>query len=53
MGQLQFRGEFFNIFNHAQFSNPGSNLGAASNFGVISSTTVGPRIVQLALKYSF
>ena len=53
VGQLQFRGEFFNIFNHAQFSNPGSNLGAASNFGVISSTTVGPRIVQLALKYSF
>ena len=51
--QLQIRGEFFNIFNHAQFNNPGSNLGAASSFGVISSTAVGPRIVQLALKYSF
>ncbi|HEX4747949.1 MAG TPA: carboxypeptidase-like regulatory domain-containing protein [Bryobacteraceae bacterium] len=51
--QLQFRSEFFNIFNHAQFNNPGSNLGAPSSFGVISSTAVGPRIVQFGMKYSF
>ena len=52
-GQLQVRSEFFNLFNHAQFNNPGSNLGAPSSFGVVSSSAVAPRIVQLALKYSF
>ena len=49
---LQFRAEFFNIWNHPQFSNPvvTSNL---STFGSITTTSVSPRIVQLALKYSF
>ena len=49
---VQFRGEFFNTFNHAQFNNPilAANSGT---FGQISSTSVNPRIVQLALKYSF
>jgi hypothetical protein len=51
--QLQFRSEFFNLANHPQFNNPGSNRGAASTFGVISSTAVAPRIIQFALKYSF
>ncbi len=50
---LQFRGEFFNFANHPQFNNPGSNRGAPSNFGVVSSTAVSPRIVQFALKYAF
>lgn len=49
---LQFRSEFFNAFNHADFANPGSAVNTAA-FGVISSTTVGPRILQFALKYSF
>lgn len=49
---LQFRSEFFNAFNHADFANPGSAVSTAA-FGVISSTTVGPRILQFALKYSF
>ena len=49
---LQFRSEFFNAFNHAQFSLP--NLAANNgNFGQITSTSVNPRIIQLALKYSF
>jgi hypothetical protein len=49
---LQFRSEFFNAFNHAMFTNPGTTVGTGS-FGVISSTTTGPRILQFALKYSF
>ncbi len=52
-GRLQFRSEFFNLLNHPQFNNPGSNRGAASSFGVISSAAVSPRILQFALKYVF
>jgi len=49
---VQFRSEFFNIFNHPQFGNPG--LGAnTSTFGQITSTSVSPRVIQLALKYQF
>ena len=49
---LEFRFEGFNVFNHPMFSNPGTAVGTAS-FGVISTTSVGPRILQLALKYVF
>ncbi len=49
---LQFRSEFFNTFNHAQFSNP-TTVASAPNFGQISTTSVSPRIIQLALKYLF
>jgi hypothetical protein len=51
-GNLEFRAEFFNAFNTTQFSSPGTNVSAAT-FGVISSTAVSPRIVQLALKLNF
>jgi hypothetical protein len=51
--ELQFRGEFFNFANHPQFNNPGSNRGAPTTFGIVSSTAVAPRIVQFALKYVF
>jgi hypothetical protein len=51
-GNLEFRAEFFNAFNTTQFSTPGTNV-SASTFGVISSTAVNPRIVQLALKLNF
>jgi hypothetical protein len=50
---LQFRAEFFNAFNHAQFANPGTSLSTPTTFGVISFTSTNPRIVQFALKYSF
>jgi hypothetical protein len=49
---LQFRADFFNTFNHPQFANPGTVVNNA-NFGVISSTVVGPRIVQLGMKFLF
>ena len=58
---LQFRAEFFNLFNHPQFTNPNYGQGAiyalpnfaAGNFGQITSTSVNPRIIQFALKYIF
>ena len=50
---LQFRGEFFNGFNHPQFNNPGTAVSTAPTFGVITSTSVNPRLIQFALKYVF
>jgi len=55
---LDFRAEFFNLFNHAQFGLP--NTGATgyadietSNFGAITSTVNNPRLVQFGLKFTF
>ncbi len=48
---LDFRAEFFNTFNHAQFRNPVGDF-SAGNFGQITSAR-DPRIGQLALKLSF
>jgi hypothetical protein len=52
---LLFRAEFFNAFNHAQFSAPSGNQldVSKSNFGQITSTSVNPRLIQFALKYVF
>jgi hypothetical protein len=49
---LQFRTEFFNIFNHAQFDQPGSVAGAAT-FGQIQDTINTARLIQFALKLRF
>jgi hypothetical protein len=48
---MQFRAEFFNLFNHANFSNPTTTLSSGS-FGSITGAA-DPRIVQFALKLSF
>ncbi len=50
---LQFRTEFFNALNHAQFNNPGTAISTPVTFGVITQTSVSPRLIQLALKYVF
>ncbi|MGH9469198.1 MAG: carboxypeptidase regulatory-like domain-containing protein [Terriglobia bacterium] len=47
--RLQFRAEFFNAWNHAQFSNPNNNV-ADVNFGRISGTQEAAREIQFALK---
>jgi hypothetical protein len=49
---LQFRAEFFNIFNRVQFNYPGQTFGS-SNFGQITSQLNTPRLVQFALKLAF
>jgi hypothetical protein len=48
---LQFRSEFFNIFNHTNFAAPNSDR-ASSAFGTIRST-YPPRQIQFALKLMF
>ncbi|MGB6835994.1 MAG: TonB-dependent receptor [Candidatus Acidiferrum sp.] len=55
---LQFRAEFFDIFNHPNFGNP-NNSATAASFGQITSTRFpagdfgSAREVQFALKLSF
>ncbi len=49
---IQFRTEFFNIFNHAQFDLPGTTVGAA-NFGKVQATINTSRQIQFALKFRF
>jgi hypothetical protein len=62
---LQFRSEFFNVFNHANFngldtglsfqntqSDPNFGKSQNSNFGRLGSNQ-GPRVIQFGLKFSF
>jgi len=60
-GQLQFRGEFFNTFNHTQFSGlnttcstgtPGTACTTSGNFGQPNGVW-DPRIIQFGLKLTF
>ncbi len=50
--EMEFRAEFFNLFNHPQFFVPVADK-AASNFGTITETVNNPRLVQFALKLRF
>jgi hypothetical protein len=49
---LEFLTEFFNAFNHPQFCDPDVEF-TSPTFGQISCTSVAPRIIQLALKFTF
>ena len=63
---LDFRAEFFNLFNHSQFGLPRSDIAVGRDpsnpdvvprnsptFGVINSTVNNPRLIQFALKLNF
>jgi hypothetical protein len=57
---LDFRAEFFNVFNHQQLYLPGNvsagnmqDINAPTSFGVINQTVNNPRLIQFALKLRF
>jgi hypothetical protein len=49
---VDFRAEFFNIFNHTQFFNPDGNFSDGAQFGQVNQVR-DPRLVQFALKFFF
>ena len=49
---LQFRSQFYNIFNRPNFANPNGSRGSPA-FGQISSTVNGGRFIQLSLRFVF
>jgi hypothetical protein len=58
-----FRAEFFNLFNHAQFGLPNADLASGTvsgvkqplngTLGTITYTVNNPRLIQFALKFTF
>jgi hypothetical protein len=49
---LQFRSDFFNILNRANFGNPASNISVPATVGVISSAA-SARVIQFGLRLTF
>ena len=50
---VTFRAEGYNLFNNANFANPGVSLLSPATFGKVSAIVGNPRIFQLALRYDF
>src|SRR3989442_318000 len=66
---IEFRAEFFNLFNHVNFANPISNFNAVpatsinpttgqvtadpGDFGRVTATSNNPRLIQFAIKVNF
>jgi hypothetical protein len=52
LGRIQFRNEYFNIFNNVNLLNPNATVSNGSAFGTITGAR-DPRYVQFALKWIF
>ena len=52
LGTIQFRAEFFNVFNTVNFGLP-SNIVRGSGFGIISKTAGASRQIQFSLKFIY
>lgn len=51
-GHVEFRSEFFNLFNTPNFNKPDSSISDGSAFGQIFGAR-DPRFIQFALKWIF
>jgi hypothetical protein len=50
---LEFRWDVFNLFNNVNFANPASDFVDVTDFGTITNTIGGPRVMQFGLKLKF
>jgi outer membrane receptor protein involved in Fe transport len=50
--ELQFRSEFFNIFNNVNLATPNATV-ISSSFGRITASAAPPRVIEFALKFRF
>ncbi|QUW00407.1 carboxypeptidase regulatory-like domain-containing protein [Chloracidobacterium sp. MS 40/45] len=50
---IEFRWDIFNVFNNVNFALPGNDLQDSGDFGTITNTVGGPRIMQFSLKVRF
>ena len=50
---LEFRAEFFNLFNRTQFNPPNTNCCGGSTFGQVTGQYNLPRVIQFALRFTF
>ena len=51
--QLELHGDFFNVTNTPNFSNPGNYVGPSADFGQITHTRGEPREIQVAARLVF
>lgn len=51
--KLEYRSEFFNVWNHPSFNSPSFFDVSGPNFGAVTNTVGTPRIIQFSLRYSF
>jgi hypothetical protein len=56
--KIQLRGDAFNVLNHPSFSAPGTNsayddITQPSNFGQLTSTSSGARVLQISARVEF
>lgn len=50
--RVEFRGSFYNLFNHANLGNPATTQLNTQVFGRITSAST-PRVIEFALRYAF
>ncbi|HYO64259.1 MAG TPA: carboxypeptidase-like regulatory domain-containing protein [Pyrinomonadaceae bacterium] len=50
---VELRADAFNLFNNVNFANPSGDLADPNDFGLITSTVGGPRVIQLGAKFRF
>jgi hypothetical protein len=47
------RWDVFNVFNNVNFANPNNDLQDTTDFGRITNTVGGPRVMQFGAKVKF
>ena len=50
---VEFRAEFFNLFNHTVLAAPASNINSPASYGRVSGQVNVPRHIQFTLKINF